>query len=99
MPVFDLKEKKNEEMAVKEERHWYPNLYLDNRDFELDIGNPVVLKGVVTEKTETKRQGSKKNSYRISVKKLTGSYSKEEYMKLSDEEKDEYDEKQIKDKG
>ena len=81
---------------------YYPSINISTEDvegLELKIGQKVKLVGLVTGKDEHKRDDKKKEiRYNIDIEQLNKGYSEDEYMGMSDEEKDDADAKDLEEK-
>ena len=106
MPKYNLGHKMdNTEMAVpsseSKKEIYYPSIHISTEDVEgldLKLGDKVKLVGVVTGVDERKKDEEKKKiHYDIDIEQLNSGISEKEYLDKPDNEKDEIDEKDIKD--
>ena len=106
MPRFNLGRKRSELTSLEEpdkNKIHYPSIYIDTdeiKGLDLKMGEKVNLVGVVAGRDEHKRDDEKKKvSYNIDIQQLNKGYTEEEYSKLSDEEKDDADAKDLEEKN
>jgi len=101
MPKFDLGHKpgKPTEEVKEVQALYYPSINISSEDaegLELKMGEKVKLDAVVTGIHVNEDGKKKRTDYNIDIKTLNKGYSKKEYLNMSDEDKDEYDEKGLK---
>ncbi|MFH1405841.1 MAG: hypothetical protein ABIG52_01320 [Nanoarchaeota archaeon] len=107
MKKFNLGHKMDTSKPVSSDegknKTYYPSIYISSKEvkgLKLKIGQKVNLIGVVTGVNERERDDKEKETnYDIDVEQLGGGMSEEEYMKLPDEKKDEYDKKDLEKKA
>lgn len=105
MPKFNLGYKVDEATSIpsgsnKGDKTYYESIQISTKNvkgLELKVGEEVKLIGVVVGRDEHKRNDEEKDvRYTIEIKQLNKGMSEKEYENLSDDEKDEIDEKDMK---